>query len=179
MSVTHDQYRRARAIAEPGSKLLLQVIRPTQRGRKTLDPLIFLTGMQLSIDKYNVATLTSIHSVLTKDLMLEDQLHLGTRKFLPNGETHIISVSDLYNLTRRISKMTNFSKQRAPLVTQEERHIRRAWIDKIVNAILDPTLPHVPKAHMITPSMAQVFGHRRKAKWLFQKILCLILNMKK
>lgn len=145
MSITHDEYRRARAIAEPGSKLLLQAIRPNQRGRKTLDPLIFLTGMQLSIDKYNVATLTSIHSVLTKDLMLEDQLNLGTRKFLPNGKTHIISVSDLYNLTRRISKMTNFSKQRAPLITKEERHIRREWIDNIVKAILDPTLPPRPE----------------------------------
>ena len=145
MSITHDEYRRARAIAEPGSKLLLQVIRPNQRGRKSLDPLIFLTGMQLSIDKYNVATLTSIHSVLTKDLMLEDQLNLGTRKFLPNGKTHIISVSDLYNLTRRISKMTNFSQKRAPLLSKEERHIRREWIDNIVNAILDPTLPPRPE----------------------------------
>lgn len=144
MSVTHDQYRRARSIVEPASLILLNAIREEKRGRNSLDPLILLLGMQLSIDKYNVATITKIHSVLTQDLMLQDQLILGSRKLLPNGQTRVITISDLYNLTRRITRMLEFSKIRAALLSKEERHLRRDKLDKFVSVLLDATLPPRP-----------------------------------
>lgn len=145
MSITHDQYRRAREISEPASKLLLAAIRPSQRGRKSLDPLIFLTGMQLAIDIYNVATITKIHTVLTRDLTREDQWDLGSRKILANGQEREITQNDLYVLTKRISRMTDFSSRRAPLLSKRERHDRRDLIDGIVAALLDTTLPARPE----------------------------------
>jgi hypothetical protein len=145
MSITHDQYRRARSISEPAARLLLDAIRPSQRGRKSLDPLIFLTGMQLAIDIYNVATITKIHTVLTRDLTLEDRLKLGSEKILPNGKSRAITQNDLYVLTRRISKMLDFSSRRAPLLSKCARHERRDHIDAIVAALLDTTLPIRPE----------------------------------
>ena len=145
MSITHDQYRRARAISEPAARLLLDAIRPNQRGRKSLDPLIFLTGMQLAIDIYNVATITKIHTVLTRDLTREDQWDLGSRKIMTNGQEREITHNDLYALTKRISKMTDFSSKRAPLLSKHDRHHRRDLIDEIVAAILDTTLPARPE----------------------------------
>lgn len=145
MSITHDQYRRARAISEPAARLLLDAIRPSQRGRKSLDPLIFLTGMQLAIDIYNVATITKIHTVLTRDLTREDQWDLGSRKIMTNGQEREITQNDLYALTKRITRMTDFSSKRAPLLSKHDRHDRRDRIDGIVAAILDTTLPARPE----------------------------------
>jgi hypothetical protein len=140
MSITQDEYRRARFISEPAAQAILDAIRPSNRGRKTLDPVIFLTGMQLSIDKYNVATVTKIFHVLTHDLTRDDQWDLGVRTFNKNGKEDVITKHDLYALTKRITKMLDFTRHRAALLSDEERMLRRDQVDGIVAAILEPTL---------------------------------------
>ena len=145
MSVTHDQYRRARHIVNHASVLTLKAIRPNNRGRKTLDPKILLTGLQLSIATYHLATVTKAFYVLTHDLMVEDQRDLGVRYTTKNGKEEVISLNDLYALTKRITKMLDFTRMRAPLLSKVERHVRRNCLDAIVAALLDPTLPARPE----------------------------------
>lgn len=140
MSITHDQYRRARTMAEPAARVILEAIRPNNRGRKTLDPIIFLTGALLAIDNFNIALVTRVHKVLTHDLTLADQLELGVRTRNAEGEDKVVTLHELYMLTKRITKMCDFSKKRASLLSSEERHRRRNFVDEIVAALLDPTL---------------------------------------
>ena len=54
MSVTHDQYRRARHIVNHASVLTLKAIRPNNRGRKTLDPKILLNQETSQVNDLNL-----------------------------------------------------------------------------------------------------------------------------
>lgn len=101
--------------------------------------------MQLSINIYNVVTITKIHTVLTRDLTLEDQWDLGSRKITANGQGIEITHTDLYALTKQISRITDFSSKRAPLLSRHDHHDRRDLIDGIVAALLDTTLLTKPE----------------------------------
>ena len=140
MSITHDEYRRARFISELAAHAILDAIRPSKRGRGSMAPVILLTGMQLSIEKYNVATVTKIFHVLTHDLTREDQWDLGVRTFNKNGKEDVITIHNLYLLTKRITKMLDFTRHRAAVLSDEKRKLRRDLVDSIVAAILEPTL---------------------------------------
>jgi hypothetical protein len=128
MSITQDEYRRARFISEPAAQAILDAIRPSNRGRKTLDPVIFLTGMQLSIDKYNVATVTKIFHVLTHDLTRDDQWDLGVRTFNKNGKEDVITKHDLYALTKRITKMLDFTIEQHYFLTRSACCVAIRWM---------------------------------------------------
>lgn len=68
MSVTNDDYRRARHIGDAVAPLLSDALRSSKRGRQSMDSRIFCCGLILSIDVHNSGTVTDIHSVLTRDL---------------------------------------------------------------------------------------------------------------
>lgn len=145
MTITRDQYRRARYIVEPAAKLLYQVTHPDKRGCNGLDPLIFLTGMQLAIDIYNVATISKIYTVLTHDLTVEDQSDLGVRRANAKGEVEVVKKSELYEISKRITKTLDFTQKRARLLSKVQRHKRRDNLDAVVATLLETTLPERPK----------------------------------
>jgi hypothetical protein len=145
MSITKDQYRRARYIVEPAAKLLYEATHSDTRGRNGLDPLIFLTGMQLAIDIYNVALISKIYTVLTHDLTIEDQDDLGVRRANAKKEIEVIKKSELYEIRKRITKTLDFTQKRALLLSKTQRHQRRDNLDAIVAALLETTLPERPK----------------------------------
>jgi len=140
MSVTHEDYLRARFIAEEASKVILPAIRPNNRGRKTLDPVIFLTGGILAVDIFNVITVTKIYRVLKHELTLEDKIDLGVLKLTKGGVEREIRKNDLYQFTKRFTKMLDFSSVRVPHLSRTTRHKRRDWIDQITQALINPTL---------------------------------------
>lgn len=145
MTITYDQYRRARYIVEPAAKLLYEATHSDKRGCNGLDPLIFLTGMQLAIDIYNVALISKIYTVLTRDLDVKDQLDLGVRRCNAKNEVEVMKKSELYEISKRITKTLDFTQKRAPLIPKSQRHQRRDNLDAIVAALLETTLPERPK----------------------------------
>jgi hypothetical protein len=140
MSVTHDEYRRARAIAEDASGVLLGAMRPSRRGRPTTHPRIFLTGLILAIDTYGSATVAKIHYVLTHDLPRDEQWDLGVLRRDASGRPRALTLLDLYNFTRRVTQTLNHTKTRAGDLEDVERYRRRAALDDFTAAFLDPTL---------------------------------------
>lgn len=136
MSVTRDEYRRASYLAEAGSNLLLGAIRTDRRGRPPRHPRILLTGIILTIDTRGMATVTDVHHILTTELDVEDQWDLGVRTMASDGDVRILSISDLYNLTRTISKKLDHTKVRGVGLTDEVRYTRRDALDAIAEAIV-------------------------------------------
>lgn len=139
MSVTHDEYRRARYIVEPAAEVLLDIVRPDKRGRPTLHPRILLTGMFLSIQKYGTATISSTFAVLTIDLPRELQWDLGVL----TGPAHApkpIAEHHLYKLSRRINPHLDHSRKRAFGHARAVRLQRRARLDALSTLILARTL---------------------------------------
>ena len=145
MTITYDQYRRARYIVEPAAKLLYEATHSDKRGCNGLDPLIFLTGMQLAIDIYNVALISKIYTVLTHDLDVNDQWDLGVRRRNAKDEVEVMKKSELYEISKRITKTLDFTQNRALLLSKTQRHQRRDNLDAIVAALLETTLPERPK----------------------------------
>ena len=145
MTITYDQYRRARYIVEPAAKLLYEATHSDKRGCNGLDPLIFLTGMQLAIDIYNVALISKIYTVLTLDLDVNDQWDLGVRRRNAKDEVEVMKKSELYEISKRITKTLDFTQNRALLLSKTQRHQRRDNLDAIVAALLETTLPERPK----------------------------------
>ena len=145
MPISADEYRRARYIVEPAAKLLYDSTHPDKRGCNGLDPLIFLTGMQLAIDIYNVALVSKIYKVLTQDLYLEDQWDLGVRRSGANNQVEVMKISELYEISKRITKTLDFTQKRALLQSKTQRHLRRDKLDAIVAALLETTLTKRPQ----------------------------------
>ena len=143
MSITTDDYRRARHIAEPAAEQLLTAIRPDRRGGPGLHPRVLLTGMLLSIDTRGTATIADIHDVLTRSLPRELQWDLGVLH--GDAETPSqISVNQLYKITQRISAHIDHSDTRAPGLDHTTRQSRRETLAGIITALLSATLPDRP-----------------------------------
>ena len=139
MSITHDDYRRARYIVEPASELLLDIVRPDKRGRRTLHPRILLTGQYLAIEKYGIATIARTYQVLTRDLPRELQWDLGVL----SGPAHAprqLAEHHLYRLSKRINPALDHSSKRASHVSPDHRMRRRERLDALSAAILMRTL---------------------------------------
>lgn len=143
MSVTHDDYRRARHIGDALAPLLSEALRASKRGRKSMDARIFCCGLILSIDVYSSATVTEIHRVLTRDLPREKQWHLGVLRRNQKGEVTQLRVEDLYNFTRRFARL-DYTPERAPDLSNQERNRRKRVLADMSDAILDATLPPRP-----------------------------------
>ena len=139
MSITHDDYRRARYIVEPASELLLDIVRPDKRGRRTLHPRILLTGQYLAIEKYGIATIARTYQVLTRDLPRELQWDLGVL----SGPAHApkqLAEHHLYRLSKRINPALDHSSKRANHLSPDARMRRRERLDALSAAILMRTL---------------------------------------
>jgi len=145
MAITHDDYRRARYICEAAAKNLEEAIYPDNRGGRSMNPLIFLVGLFLTMDKYNAQYLTKVHDVLTRDLPREDQWDLGVLRWGKNDEVLVLTMNDLYQLSKRITKQLDFTETRVKHVPKETRHKRREYLDNFIYDILKPTLPKRPK----------------------------------
>jgi hypothetical protein len=145
MAITHDDYRRARYICEAAAKNLEEAMYPDNRGGRSLNPLIFLVGLFLTMDKYNAQHLTKVHDVLTRDLPRKDQWDLGVLRVGDTGEVKILTVNDLYQLSKRITRQLDFTRARADHLSKANRHKRREHIDNFIYDILKPTLPPRPE----------------------------------
>lgn len=162
MSVTHDDYRRARHIAEEAGKLLAAALRTSPRGRPSRSPGILLTGMLLALDTRGMATITCIHDILTRELSLEDQWDLGVRTAGTDGQVRVLSRADLYNMTRRITDRLDHAPIRTPDLSDGERDTRRGWLHEITQALIDATL-------MPRPEGSADFAVDGTAAWAFAK----------
>ena len=136
MRITRDEYSRGRHLGDAGSELLFGSIRSDRRGRPSRHPRILLTGIILSIDSRGSATITDVHDVLTTELDIEDQWDLGVRTRTKTGEVRILTLADLYNMTRTISKKLDHTKIRARGLSDEGRYARRDALDEIAEAII-------------------------------------------
>lgn len=145
MAITHDDYRRARYICEAAAKNLEEAIYPDKRGGRSMNPLIFLVGLFLTMDNYNLQTLTKVHEVLTRDLPREHQWDLGVLRRGDNDEVKVLTMNDLYQLSKRITKQLDFTQARVRYVPKQIRHNRRESLDNFVYDILKPTLPARPE----------------------------------
>lgn len=139
MSITTDDYRRARHIAEDASVLLHNALRADARGQAGVHPRILLTGMILAMNRDGEAKVSTIHKLLTHDMPLELQWHLGVRHGSP-ARPKVLSTSQLYQLTKLISAKLDHSQLRAPDLTDAERDTRRSTIKAITHAMLAATL---------------------------------------
>lgn len=145
MAITHDDYRRARYICETAAKNLEEAIYPDKRGGRSMNPLIFLVGLFLTMDKYNAQHLTKVHEVLTRDLPRQDQWDLGVIRWGDNDEVKVLTMNDLYQLSKRITRQLDFTAKRAQHLPKGARHKRREYIDNFIHDILKPTLPMRPE----------------------------------
>lgn len=145
MAITHDDYRRARYICEGAAKNLAEAIYPDNRGGRSMDPLIFLVGLFLTMDKYNAQYLTKVYEVLTRDLPRKDQWNLGVLSWSTEGAVKVLTMNDLYQLSKRITKQLDFTPARVNHLPKKVRHSRRESLDNFVYDILKPTLPARPE----------------------------------
>ena len=147
MTITTDQYRRARHIAEDAAELLRAAIRPDARGGPGLHPRILLTGMLLTLDDKSGATVSSIHETLTVKLPRNLQWDLGVLTGTPEKHRKI-TVNQLYKLTQRISAQLDYTERRAPDADEATRAARRGAVAvAVATALLAPTLIPRPEGH--------------------------------
>ena len=146
MAITHSDYSRARYICEEAALNLAEAIYPDNRGGRSMDPLIFVVGLFLAMDHYNAQYLTKVYEVLTRDLPVIDQWHLGVRsQGSKTGEVKVLCINDLYQLSKRITRQLDFSPKRCGHLPTETRHSRREHLDNFVCQMLRPTLPERPE----------------------------------
>ena len=139
MSITTDDYRRARHITDPAADLLLAAIRPDARGGPGLHPRVLLTGMLLSINTRGTATVADIHDVLTRNLPRNLQWHLGVLTG-SHQRPRTLSINQLYKLTQRISAKLDHTQARAPHASDAARAARRDTLAGLTTALLATTL---------------------------------------
>jgi len=82
-----------------------------------------------------MATVTDIHDILTTELDVADQWDLGVRTATRSGEVRLLTLPDLYNMTRTISKKLDHTKLRAGELADATRYARREALDSIAEAI--------------------------------------------
>ena len=146
MAITHSDYSKARFICEEAARNLAEALYPDNRGGRSMDPLIFIVGLFLTMDKYNAQYLTKVYEVLTRDLPLVDQWHLGVRSQGEKaGQVKVLCINDLYQLSKRITGQLDFSQARASQLQKQVRHQRRECLDQFVSDMLSKTLPKRPE----------------------------------
>ena len=143
MSITADDYRRARSIAEPAAAHILAAIRPDKRGGAGLHPRVLVTGMLLSIDARGTATIADVHNILTHALPRELQWDLGVLGG-PEDNPRQVTINQLYKLTQRISTYLDHTEGRAPGLNDNQRQARRQTLAGIPTDLLANTLINRP-----------------------------------
>lgn len=139
MSISRDQYRRARHLVDDAGSHLQKAIRPSKRGRPSLDVRIFLTGMVLSLDLCGSATVTDIYETLTTHLPRELQWELGVLWGDPEAPQQLRQ-DQLYALTKRITAALDYSVARAPHLDREAAQARQSELWEFSRRILAATL---------------------------------------
>lgn len=141
MSITRDDYRRARHITEPAAQLLDTTLRAGSRGpASATHPRILLTGMVLAIDLSGDAHVSTIHGVLTRDLPREQQWDLGVLTRDADGSVRQLSEHDLYALTKKVTRKLSHTKARAWHLSDEDRLARRQTLDAVAHTRIAATL---------------------------------------
>lgn len=162
MSITDQDYRRARHIVDPAAELLDTALRHRTRGPAGLHPRILLTGMALAINHYADAHISTIHKTLTEDLTREAMWDLGVLRATGSGCVHTLTLHELYQLSKKVTRKLDHTRDRCPGMPREERLRRRANLDRIADALLDPTLTPRPRD-------AQTYALDATGIWAFEK----------
>jgi hypothetical protein len=144
MSISVSQYERAVYVAKPAADILREALHPDPRGRRGLDPLIWLTGMFLSIQVRKSATVADTIETLTVSLPRELQWDLGVLTG-PVHNPRQTTAYDLYNLTRRVSRFLDYTESRQPALTDAERERRQEALWELSQGVLRQTLPPRPE----------------------------------
>lgn len=124
--------------------LLLEGIRRDGRGRKT-DPTpyrLLMIGGLLSVIDNGTFIIKDIYETLTKNIPLDEQFALGVRSYKTNpltgqGKVRVMTISDLYYVTKRISKALDYGKGSAPDLDEKERARRHAVVRAFSDALMD------------------------------------------
>ncbi len=162
MSLTDQDYRRARHIVDPAADLLEMALRHQTRGPAGLHPRILLTGMALAINQYADAHITTIHRTLTQDLTREAMWDLGVLRATGTGRVHTLTLHELYQLSKKVTRKLDHTHARCHGMSREERLRRRANLDRIADTLLDQTL--IPR-----PKDAQSYALDATGIWAFEK----------
>jgi hypothetical protein len=123
---------------------MLRSTKGRKSNRKDLE-LLFI-GMLLSIQDRHCATIKSIHQVLTEDLTLDQQLHLG----VATGSYHdqkMLKVSALYNQVRKINNCLAYGFGSRLKLDEYERERRRQVVVAFSNTLNDCVLAALPVDH--------------------------------
>ena len=124
--------------------LLLDGMRRDGRGRKT-DPApyrLLMIGGLLSVIDNGTFVIKDIYETLTKNIPLDEQFTLGVRRWTRNRLTgeetvRVMSINDLYYVTKRISKALDYGKGSAPNLDEEERERRHDVIQAFCDVLMD------------------------------------------
>lgn len=138
MSITRSQYDRAVYMCTPASRLLNADLRKDRRGRPSMDSLIYLVGLCLSLQTRKSGTVASIHKTLTRDLVRELQWDLGVLSGPPHAP-RLLDISQMYAFTRRLDRI-EYGQARKPDLADEERATRFQEVQAISQALLSQTL---------------------------------------
>jgi hypothetical protein len=139
MSITRDDYLRTLHIVGPAADELTAALRTDARGRRGLSPRVWLVGLCLSIATKRSGSVKSILTTLTVDLPLELQWDLGVRSG-PGPKPKVVSETQLYAITKRVSRKLDYTVARQPLLSDSEREQRFTALQGITQALLKQTL---------------------------------------
>lgn len=140
-----DDIRRASYVIDTSDvvNVLLDARRRDRRGRKT-DPTnyrLFLIGGLLCIQEHGRFVIDAIHKTLTEDISLHEQFELGVRRWKTRKDgteyVDILSVHDLYNVSKTLSNDLAYGHGAAPELDAEDRARRHAAIRNASDALLD------------------------------------------
>lgn len=122
---------------------LLNARRRDSRGRKT-DPTnyrLFFIGGLLCIQEHGNFVIDAIHKTLTDDISLHEQFELGVRRWKKRKDgteyVDILSVHDLYNVSKTLSSGLAYGHGAAPDLDAEDRARRHGGIRNASDALLD------------------------------------------
>ena len=123
---------------------MLRSTKGRKSNRKDLE-LLFI-GMLLSIQDRHCATIKSIHQVLTEDLTLDQQLHLGVATGNYDDQK-MLKLSALYNQVRKINNCLAYGFGSRLKLNEYERERRRQVVVAFSNALNDCVLAALPVDH--------------------------------
>ena len=125
-------------------ELLLDGMRRDGRGRRT-DPApyrLLMIGGLLSVIDNGTFIIKDIHETLTENIPVDEQFALGVRRCTTsratgNVKVRVMQISDLYYVTKRISKALDYGKGSAPNLDDAERARRRHVVRAFSDALMD------------------------------------------